>query len=323
MKAQRSVFVGSAMIAGCSLAVLTNQSTLARGAAQLSAGQMEIHGVLAAGAQLEIVKDGFGNLDGAVSGPDGSFYFSDAGVGQTHRIRPDGTIEVFSDQNNGSTGLGFDPKGRLIALEGIIGRVVAIDAKKNLTVLAASPGGGAGYAPNDLIVDSLGGIYFTDPAIRSQGGDTRASRVLYVKPGQPAALITDAIKRPTGITLALDGKMLLIADGDGGAIMAMDLRPDGSAANLRSWLELKNIPTGRIGVPEGLAIDSDGRLYVVTVVGVQVYSRAGEYLGAIVTPRLPSNVAFGGADRKTLYITARSTLYRIRTLSAGPSDRAK
>lgn len=292
-------------------------------AASHTAAQTAIPGVIAAGTTFELVKDGFGNLDGPVAAPDGSVYFSDVGVGETYRIGTDGSIELVNDSNNGATSLSFDPEGRLIALEGITSRVVAIDAKNQVTVLVDAPRSGARYAPNDLIVDREGGIYFTDPASRSQGGDTRASRVLYVRPGREPVLITSAVGRPTGITLTLDGKTLLIADSDSGDILAMDVAPDGGAANLRSWLQLKNIPAGRTGVPEGLAVDSEGRLYVATVFGVQVYSGPREYLGSINVPRIPSNMAFGGPDRKTLYITARSALYRIRTLAAGPSGRPK
>lgn len=323
MHAQGFPLWWTAMIVSCLVTARSSVPALAQSAGQPSTGQVAIAGVIAAGSTVELVKDGFGNLDGPVAGPNGSFYFSDVGVGQTYRISPNGTIELVNDFNNSSTSLGFDAKGRLIALEGITGRVVAIDAHNQVTVLVDKPPTGDRYAPNDLIIDSQGGVYFTDPASRSQGGDTRASRVLYVAPGRPPVLITSAIDRPTGITLTLDGKMLLIADSDSGNIMAMDVQPDGTAVNLRPWLRLKNMPAGRTGTPEGLAIDSEGRLYVATAFGVHVYSRMGEFLGSITVPRLPSNVAFGGPDRKTLYITARSALYRIRTLSAGPSGRGK
>jgi len=136
-------------------------------------------------------------------------------------------------------------------------------------------------------------------------------------------LITNAIGRPTGITLTLDGKTLLIADSGSGEILAMDVAPDGGAANLRRWVQLKNMPAGRTGVPEGLAVDAEGRLYVATAFGVQVYSTTRDFLGSIQVPRIPSNMAFAGSDRKTLYITARSALYRIHTLAAGPSGRPK
>lgn len=218
--------------------------------------------------------------------------------------------------------MGFDPQGRLIVLEGITGRVVAVDAKDQITVLAQAPSGDR-YAPNDLVIDKQSGVYFTDAASRSQGGDTRASRVLYVRPGRSPMVITSVIDRPTGITLSLDEKTLLIAESNRGALMVMDVQPDGAATNLRVWARLENIPEGRTGTPEGLAIDGEGRVYVATAFGVQVYSRTAEYLGAIAVPRVPSNVAFGGADRRTLYITARSALYRVHTLAAGPGGRSK
>ena len=280
--------------------------------------------MLAPGAKLELVKDGFGNLDAPAAAPDGSLYFSDVGVEQTLRLRPDGTtIDVVRDPTNGDTGLSFDRSGRLIALEAIPARVVAIDEKQNVTVLAESPKTGARYFLNDLTVDQRDGIYFTDPPPRSQGGDTRAARVVYIKPDRSTILIPTAAKRPTGIILTVDGKTLLVADADSRSILALDVQPDGSAINPRPWLELKNIPAGQTGAAEALAIDTTNRLYVATNVGVQIYSPSGEYLGTITVPRPPSNLAFAGADRKTLYITARTNLYRIRTISGGPANRAK
>lgn len=322
MERRRSVLVLAAAIALCPPPwPVGSHQALAQGSAPVP--QSAIPGVLAAGTLLELVQDGFGNLDGPAAGPDGFFYFSDVGVGELHRIGRDGTIELFLDQSNGAIGLGFDGKGRLIVLEGVPGRVVAIDQNKKVTVLTESPRGGDRYFLNDLIVDGRGGVYFTEAPPRQTGGDMRASRVVYIKPEGQAAVITTAVKRPTGITLTIDGKTLLIADSEDISIIAMDVQPDGSATNPRPWLQLHGIPNGRTGAAEGLAIDSEDRLYVANLLGVQVYSRKGEYLGAINVPRQPSNVAFGEPDRKTLYITARSGLYRIRTLSAGPMGRAK
>lgn len=319
---RRSEIVVAARIAVsltfCSGLVASAQST------GPSSSQTGIPGVLAPGATLELVKDGFGNLDGPAAARDGSLYFSDIGVQQTLRLSPDGTtIDVVRDPTNGDTGLSFDRNSRLIALEAIPARVVAIDDKQNVTVLAESPKTGDRYFLNDLVVDQRGGIYFTDPPPRSQGGDTRAARVVYIKPEGPSILIPTPAKRPTGIVLTTDGKTLLIADADSPSILALDVQADGSATNPRRWLDLKNIPAGQTGTAEALAIDAENRLYVAINVAVQIYSPKGEYLGTIAIPRPPSNLAFAGVDRKTLYITARSNLYRIRTISAGPADRAK
>ena len=310
----------TAMLTNCLVVWLAGAPAFAQTPA-LRDRQNSIPGVLADGAVVELVKDGFGNVDGPVAGPDGALYFSDVGVGETYRILSNGAIELVDDFNNAATSLSFDQEGRLIALEGLTGRVVAVEGKDRSSVLAEASKGDR-YAPNDLVVDREGGVFFTDPASASQGGDTRTSRVLYVRRGRPPLVITSAITRPTGITLTLDRKMLVIADSFSGTLMAMDVQPDGAATNLRPWTKL-NSPDGRTGAPEGLAIDAEGRIYAATTFGVQVYSRAGDYLGLLRVPRIPSNLAFGGADRKTLYITARSAVYRIRTLAAGPSDRSK
>ena len=98
---------------------------------------------------------------------------------------------------------------------------------------------------------------------------------------------------------------------------------DGSADNLRPWATLRDIPAGERSGADGVAVDSDGRLYVTTVAGLQVFDEAGSYLETLEFPQQPTNVAFGGPDRMTLYVTAITGVYSLRMATAGPADRAK
>jgi gluconolactonase len=111
---------------------------------------------------------------------------------------------------------------------------------------------------------------------------------------------------------------LIVDDTIGDTVVAFDLRPDWRPKLRRAFAQLHDIPAGQESVAYGIALDRDDRVYVATVTGVQVFDRGGQYLGTIRVPRQPTNVAFSGADRRTLYITTREDLYRVRTLVQGP-----
>jgi gluconolactonase len=136
-------------------------------------------------------------------------------------------------------------------------------------------------------------------------------------------LIDGAVARPNGLTLTNDGKTLIVDDTLNTTVFAYDVQPDGSAKNKRPFLQLHDIPAGQESGADGLAIDRDGRLYVTTLTGVQVFDAKGEYLGTIKVGRQPANVAFGGPDKQTFYITAREGLYRVKTLAKGPDRLGK
>jgi gluconolactonase len=131
------------------------------------------------------------------------------------------------------------------------------------------------------------------------------------------------VARPNGLTLTNDGKTLIVDDTLNTPVFAYDVQPDGSAKNKRPLLQLRDIPAGQESGADGLAVDRDGRLYITTLTGVQVFDAKGEYLGTIKVGRQPANVAFGGPDRQTLYITAREGLYRVKTLAKGPDRLGK
>ena len=280
--------------------------------------------VVAEGAVPELIQDGFVFTEGPVAGPDGNLYFSDIPENRIYRVLADGTVEPFLENTDGANGLAFDAQGRLIAAQGAAGQIGAFDMEGNVTVLARGTDDDP-YRPNDLILDTQGGIYFTDPGLRPtpEAPATRNPRVFYITPDGETVPVTDTAGRSNGITLALDGATLLIADSNGHDVLAMDVAPDGSTGNLRQWAGLQDIPEGENSGADGVAVDSEGRLYVTSVTGVQVFDDVGDYLETIAFPQQPSNVAFGGPDRMTLFATARTGLYSLRMRTAGPADRAK
>jgi gluconolactonase len=178
-------------------------------------------------------------------------------------------------------------------------------------------------APNDLIFDASGGFYFTDPGPRPVVAG-RKTYVYYSPPGarQIRALDTE-ITRPNGLTLTLDGKTLIVDDTLGDAIFAYHVQPNGSVTRKRVFARLRDVMPGQESGADGMAIDREGRLYVTSVTGVQIFDRSGRFLGKIAVPRQPANVAFAGPDKQILYITAREGLYRVKLLARGPERLGK
>jgi gluconolactonase len=172
-------------------------------------------------------------------------------------------------------------------------------------------------APNDLIVDSKGGIYFTDPGPRPVVPG-RPTYLYYLPSGARQPILLDGnIARPNGLTLTGDGKTLIVDDTLHPTVFVYDIEPDGSVKNKRTFTELRDIPQGSESGADGIAIDRNDRVYITTVTGVQVFDAKGQYLGTIKVGRQPANAAFAGPDKQTLYITAREGLYRVRMLAKG------
>src|SRR5262249_51146094 len=146
-------------------------------------------------------------------------------------------------------------------------------------------------APNDLLVDAKGGIYFTDPGPRPVVPG-RPTYVYYLPSGARQPVLLDGtIARPNGLTLTADGKTLIVDDTLNPTVFAYDVGPDGSVKNKRSFTQLRDIPAGAESGADGMAIDSDNRVYITTVTGVQVFDVNGRYLGTIKVARQSANVA--------------------------------
>jgi gluconolactonase len=166
-------------------------------------------------------------------------------------------------------------------------------------------------------VDTKGGIYFTDPGPRPVVPG-RPTYLYYLPSGaQQPVLLDGNIARPNGLTLTRDGKTLIVDDTLNPTMFAYDVEADGAVKNKRAFIELRDIPAGKESGADGMAIDRDDRVYVTALTGVQVFDAKGQYLGTIKVPRQPANAAFAGADKQTLYITAREGLYRVQLLAKG------
>ena len=297
------------------------------GAQDASPPQAAIAEVIAAGTRVELIKGGFQGLEGPVATADGGLYFTEIPASRIHLLDRNGTLSVWRENTQGTNGLFLAPDGRLLAAEGGGKRLVAIMPDGRVTPLATQFQGKPLHAPNDLILDRKGGIYFTDPAPRDQqAAGTSRSNVHYLTPGGEVLLLDDRIVFPNGLSLSLDEKTLFVTDSDGHHLTAFDVQPDGRVQNKRQFVQLRDPVDSDRGVrsrSDGMAIDSIGRLYVTSGSGIQIISPRGEYLGTIRVPELIRNVAFSGPRRQTLYLTGATSLFRVQLLSQGPAGRAK
>ena len=196
-------------------------------------------------------------------------------------------------------------------------------------VIAAAFNGEPLKGPNDLIADKKGGIYFTDPGpfYLPNVAPTERRNTYYIRPSGEIVLLDHDMVYPNGITLSLDEKTLFVDDTFDLYLYAFDVQQDGQVKNKRRFVKLHDPeqwpPWGLRSRADGMAIDSKGRLYVAAASGVQVIDPNGQYLGTIQTPVVIRNLAFGGPQRKTLYMTALVALYKLQMSSQGPAWRAK
>jgi gluconolactonase len=282
-----------------------------------------IPGVVAKGETVQLYKEGFVFTEGPVPTADGGLFFSDLQTAdRIYRLDPKGEFTVFREKTNGANGLAVMRTGEVIAVESTGKRVVRI-ANDQVTVLTEGSPERPLLAPNDLILDSKGGVYFTDPGPRPVVPGRKVF-VYYLPAGarQPI-LLDDQIARPNGILITTDGRTLLVDDTVGDTVFAWDIQPDGRVTNKRPFAKLVGIPAGQDSGADGMAVDRENRLYVTAANGVQVFDKNGRFLGTIPVPRQPSNVAFSDTDKRSLYITARQGLYRLRMLSQGPDRPGK
>jgi gluconolactonase len=257
--------------------------------------------------QVERVATGFRFTEGPAWSRGGFLLFSDTPGNRIMKYVPGEQPVVFRENANGATGNAFDAQDRFYTCESHTRRVVRSDRKGEIQVLADRWEGKRLNAPNDIVVRKDGHVYFTDPAFGSQA-DTRELDfygVFHIAPKGGLRLIAKPAGRPNGIALSPNGRVLYVTNSDEHNVRAYDVDHDGDAANERV------IISGLDGVPDGLRADDKGNLYVATD-RISVYDTQNKLIDNLGTPEKPSNCAFGDADLQTLYITARTSLYRAR-----------
>lgn len=235
----------------------------------------------------------------------GRLLFSDIPNNVIQELLPDGGTSPFRSGTNGANGLAVDTQGRLWACQGGNKRVTRQDGTKGATVsdVTTTYNANAYNAPNDVIVRKDGNAYFTDPIYG--GTETQDARAVYrISPANQVTRLAGTFTLPNGIALSPDENTLYVVEnGAPGALMQAPVNPDGTVG---SFTKLADVSGG-----DGMAVDDAGNLYVTATAGVRVFDKTGKSLGTVTVAEQPANATFGGADRKTLYITARTSLYRI------------
>jgi gluconolactonase len=291
--------------------------------------------VVGAGARVSVIGEGFMGTEGPITLSDGSLIFTETNANRITRIDADDAISTFLENTNGSNALGFATFGRLISAQTTPGntKIGIIYPPDSESVLSDNFEGKPYGRPNDLVVSTDGGVYFTDPGPNPPAdGSTPpppplTAAVYYIPPGEAALRVAEDIERPNGITLSPDEQTLYVNNTQGRFMLSFDVGPDGTLSNQRDFAEYEGVTTNDDGTlasgADGLAIDSQGRLYAATTIGVQVFSPEGAHLGTIPVSRAPQNIAFAGIDKRTLYIVGRGAAYRVLMLAQGFADRAK
>jgi gluconolactonase len=229
---------------------------------------------------------------------------------------------VFRSPSNMSNGLAWDREGRLLCCEHATSRLTRTEPDGRVTVLASLHEGKELNSPNDVVVKSDGGIYFTDPAYGRMEyyGNPRKPHldfrgVYRVEPdGGRLTLLAGDFGQPNGLCFSADERRLFVNDTERGHIRVFDVLGDGTLAKGRTWAEVAGEGPG---APDGMKIDREENLYCCGPGGVHVFDRAAKCLGVIRTPAGAANFTWGDDDLKSLFITATATLYRVRVKVPG------
>ena len=286
-----------------------------------------IPGVVAEGTKIELVAADLGRTEGPVAMHDGSMLVSSAN--SILRVDSSDNVSTFIEDSHRTNAMGWDQRGRLISVQRESGneKVGVLHPPEQVTTLVDNYEGQPFEGLNDMALDKRGGVYFTD-----------TKGVYYLPPGGDVTRIIDEVPRPNGVVLSPDERTLYVHNKDGVYMLAFDVAADGTISNRRNFARYQSVRVPGHADPswdedngaDGMAVDSEGRVYAATNAGVEVFSPDGDLLGVMPVQwgaeneiRKPQNVAFGGTDRKTLYIVGAGTIYKVRTLAQGPQRPTK
>jgi len=282
-----------------------------------------------AAPRFEKLASGFLFIEGPVWAPEGHLLFSDPNANRIYRYAGDGQVSVYRTRSGyagvdvgeynqpGSNGLALDPEGRLTICEHGNRRITRLEKNGTLTVLAERHEGKRLNSPNDLVYRSDGALYFTDPpfGLPKLFDDPRKelpySGVFLLRDGA-LRLVTSDLSGPNGLAFSPDERYLYVDNWDVGrkVVMRYEVAADGGLSNGRVFFDMTREPGEQ--ALDGLKVDRRGNLYVSGPGGIWVISAAGGHLGTLRFPELPANFAWGDEDRRALYVTARTGLYRVR-----------
>ncbi len=266
--------------------------------------------IIAPGATVEKLADGFIFTEGPAVDEQGNVYFTDQPTDRILKWSTSGELSVFMEHTGRANGLYFDKDGNLLSCSDLGNEIWSIDRNGEYSVLLTEYNGKKLNGPNDLWERPDGGVYFTDPLYvrdywtRSPEMQQEGEFVYYMSPDRQTVFRVDTeIVKPNGIIGTPDGKLLYVADAKAGKTYVYEIQTDGTLANKKLFTEMGS---------DGMTIDNNGNIYL-TGNGVTVFNPKGEQIEHIpVDARWTANVCFGGEDMKTLFITASEYLFGLR-----------
>ena len=273
-----------------------------------------VHGIGHAqgtGGTVERLWTGFQFVEGPVWKEGVGLLFSDIYPSTIYQwSKGDSTMSIYLKPADSSNGLTFDHQGNLILTQMQKRRIARQEPNGTITPLVSTYNGKRFNSPNDIVVSSSGSIFFTDPDFNVPAGQTRElsfKGIFRLSPSGRLQVIDSTFDKPNGICFSPDESRLYVNESAQHKIYVWDVVNDSTFANKRLFY---TIP--QTGYADGMKVDSSGNVYCAGPGGIWVVSPSGTYVTLIVTPQTPSNCAWGDADRKTLYITAQTSVYRIR-----------
>ena len=267
--------------------------------------------------QAERLATGFVFTEGPLWHPDGFYYFVDVRASMLYRITPGRPHEVVREKTGGGNGTTFDLQGRLILCEGDNRRVTRRAPDDRFEVLVDRFEGKRLNRPNDVVCRSDGSIYFTDPGLRVPLAEREVEHagVYRIAPDGAVSLVAD-FEYPNGLAFSPDERLLYVANTRWAQyIHVLELDADGRMLRRRIFADMSSDETD--GVPDGMKVDVEGRVYCTGPGGTWVFAPDGTRLGVIRTPEVPANLVFGGPDLRTLFFTARTSVYTLRAKVPG------
>ncbi len=263
-------------------------------------------------SKAERLATGFVFTEGPLWHPDGFYYFVDIRRSNLHRLTPGKEPELVRANTGEGNGTTFDLQGRLVICEGGNRRVTRWSAGGPSEILMDRFEGKRLNRPNDVVCKSDGSIYFTDPGLRVPLAERElpSAGVYRIAPDGTTTLVADC-EYPNGLAFSPDERVLYVANTRWTQyIHALELDACGTLVRRRIFADMSADETD--GVPDGMKVDVEGRVFCTGPGGTWVFAPDGTRLGIIRTPEVPANLAFGGTDLRTLFFTARTSVYTLR-----------
>jgi gluconolactonase len=264
----------------------------------------DVYQVLIPGKEWQIVSTGHRATDGPAVNARGELFFTDTPNSRIHKAGLDGTVTLFAENTNRGNGMMFGPDGRLYVGATATKQIVAYDPAGTATVLADD------VASNDLAVNAKGDLYFSD---------TPGKKIWFLPKGGKPRVVDEGIENPNGVLFSPDQTLLYVSDYIGQLSWVFQVQPDGSLAHKQRYFYLHMPDAATRSSADGMAVDADGRVYIATSLGVQVFDQIGKCHAIIPAPQAGalSNVEFGGANMDEMFVTNGDKVFKRKTKVKG------